>query len=112
MILQLRKAMQSKMDTTIRINRPDPVDDGFGGKMPGTVERWVTIRAKITRKNSGPMTLSPVPSGMDSGGFFILTDHLSEIREGDAFPGYRIGPVDRIVQFGALIGYQAPLIPA
>jgi len=101
------------METTIRLNRPEQVDDGFGGQMAGAVDRWVFVRAKLSRRSAGPMPLGSVPTGLDTDfSMFILTDYQSEIREGDAFPGYRVGPVDKIMRFGKIIGYQAPLTPA
>jgi hypothetical protein len=104
---------------TVTVSRAAMVDDGFGGLVadPHGARSSVIVRCRLSHESRGPVSLAQSPAGLSTNlARFILVDHLTTIIAGDTFEalgrGWKIGAVDPLLNFGAIIGYQAPLVEA
>lgn len=96
-------------------------DDGFGGEIEDPFAEPTTnkIKCRISHERQGPEKLNNSAVGLSTNlSRYILVDNQTIIYENDSFEefeigkAYRIGPVDPLIKFGGIIGYQAPLFEA
>lgn len=121
---QSRDGIKKHIDESpsiITVWRKAMKDDGFGGTVedPFSDPSDDTFKARLSHEQKGPELSNEVPPGLSTNlSRFILVDYETTIYEGDYFKdailnkSYRIGPVDPLVKFGGIIGYQAPLLEA
>jgi len=111
-------ALIKESPTKIIIKRVGLVDDGSGDGtlVPdpyGTPDDYkMTVRISHERRQA--QNLSPAPAGFSTNlSRFIIVDYKTTIYEGDTFEAlgkfWQIGPVDPLMKFGGVTGYQAPL---
>lgn len=100
----------------VTFHRLKMVDNGFGGLIPDPLGEADTFDAtvRIAHESASVPSLSDAPIGKSTNLLrFILTDHRTEIQEGDRFNyielGWEVGVVDPLVHGSQVIGYQAPL---
>jgi len=116
---QARKGIKKHVEenpTEIIIYRKPLVEDGFGGyvESPTADPDDFTITCRISHEQQGPVNNEPVPAGLSTNlTRFIIVDYKTTIYENDTFEAidknWMIGPVDPLIKFGGIIGYQAPL---
>ncbi len=120
MLRQARAGIKAQIDNspdTITVKRPVLVSDGFGGYTPGTATTDVTLRGRLSHERTAVQALELYPSGFDTGfKLFILVDHLTTLSENETITArgmsFRVGPVDGLIKFGGVIGFEAGLTPA
>ena len=118
LLRQARKGIDSQISQSpqvLLVSRKAEVDDGFGGKMPGTSPRYITIRARVSHERRGVQDKSSYPNGLDTNlSLWILAPWNSGLQEDDFFTlrgrVYRVGVVDQLEKFGGVIALQAPLV--
>jgi len=115
------KRLIKESPTKITINRQALVDDGSGdGTLvpdPFGTPEAVSMTVRLSHERRQAPDFEPVQAGFSTNlARFIMTDYKTEIYRGDYFEaidrGWRIGPVDTLIKFGGVVGYQAPLIEA
>lgn len=124
MVAQARRAITFKIKENpsyITISRQAMVDDGFNNLVPdpfGTPEEK-HYKVRVTHERAQPEMAQNSSAGLSTNlQRFIIAGYKDEIKQGDVFAHeatekvYRIGPVDPLEKFGAIIGYQAPLTEA
>lgn len=114
-----RKAFDAKIKenpTTITLKRKAMTNDGFGGQVenPFGAETEAVLTVRIFRKRGVVSDLSGFDGGVTT--TFeraIQSSHNAVFYEGETFSAlgktFVIGPVDPIVAFGGIVGYQADL---
>ncbi len=122
LLQQARKSIAfqiAQSPETITIPRQPMAPDGFGGLMPDGDPEDVELVVRISHERSGVQQTGLVPSGLDTSlSYWILANHLAELREGETLsaPGrgrrFRIGVVDMLKKFDGITAFQAPLYPA
>ena len=123
-VAQARRAITFKIKENpsfITVLRQAMVDDGFGNQVPdpfGTPEEK-HFKVRITHERAQPEMAQNSSAGLSTNlQRFIIAGYKDLIQQGDVFGHeatgkvYRIGPVDPLEKFGAIIGYQAPLTEA
>ena len=123
-VTQARRAITFKIKENpsyITVQRTGLVDDGFGNMVPdpfGTPEEK-HFKVRISHERAQPEMAQNSSAGLSTNlQRFIIAGYKDEIKEGDVFGHdatakvYRIGPVDPLEKFGAIIGFQAPLVEA
>jgi len=123
-VTQARRAIAFKIKENpsfITVLRQAMVDDGFGNQVPdpfGTPEEK-HFKVRITHERAQPEMAQNSSAGLSTNlQRFIIAGYKDLIQQGDVFGHeatgkvYRIGPVDPLEKFGAIIGYQAPLVEA
>lgn len=124
LITQSRRAITLKIKenpSKITVIRQSLVDDGFNNMVPdpfGTPEEKV-FTVRLSHERAQPEMAQSSSAGLSTNlQRFIIAGYKDEIKQGDVFAHeatakvYRIGPVDPLEKFGAIIGYQAPLTEA
>lgn len=113
------KALINESPESIIIQRQPMADDGFGGQVPDPFADPVTVNLKvrISHERSQPASLDSTSAGLSTNlQRFIMTDHKADIQAGDVFEAlgrsWRVGPIDPLMKFGGVTGYQAPLMDA
>lgn len=119
LLKQLRTGIKkhiAESPTVITIFRQPLVDDGFGGTVesPTAAPDEFTMTVRLSHEQKGPEKLESVPAGLSTNlSRFILVDYETVIYENDVFEAINknwcVGPVDPLLKFGGIIGYQAPL---
>ncbi len=122
LLQQARKSIAfqiAQSPESVTIPRQSMVPDGFGGLMPDGNPEDVELIVRISHERSGVQQTGLMPSGLDTSlSYWILANHIAELREGEALtaPGrgrkFRIGVVDMLKKFDGIIAFQAPLYPA
>jgi aconitase B len=122
LVAQARDAIQRTIDenpSTVILMRAPLVDNGFGKMVPDptAVKVPTELRCRLSHESRGPVSLQPASVGLSTNlARFILVNWQTVIEEGDTFEalgrGWKIGAVDPLVSFGAVTGYQAPLVEA
>ncbi len=122
LLQQARKAIAfqiAQSPESITIPRQGMAPDGFGELMPDGDPEDVELVVRISHERSGVQQTGLVPSGLDTSlSYWILANHLAELREGETVsaPGrgrkFRIGVVDTLKKFEGVTAFQAPLYPA
>ena len=123
-VTQARRAIAFKIKENpsfITVLRQAMVDDGFGNQVPdpfGTPEEK-HFKVRITHERAQPEMAQNSSAGLSTNlQRFIIAGYKDVIQQGDVFDHeatgkvYRIGPVDPLEKFGAIIGYQSPLTEA
>lgn len=108
--------------TDITIKRAALVDDGAGNNKliedpyDSTPEE-ITFTVRLSHEQRQAPNYGEVQAGFSTNlSRFIMSRHTDVIYENDTFLDngtmkyFRIGPVDPLIKFGGVIGYQAPLI--
>lgn len=121
-LAQLRRSYKTLIDrnpTTITIERMPMVDDGFGGEIedPFGTPEVAAIKCRLSHERAIVPDNNSAPSGLSTNlQRYITVAHDVDIFEGDVFTAlekdWKIGPVDPLVKFGGVYGYQAPLVEA
>lgn len=100
----------------ITITRQGTTSDGFGGTVidPEDSGSNVTLTVRISHERAQVPKYDPATSGLSTNlQRFILSDYQNEIQENDTFDyidkAWRIGPVDTLIKFEGIYGYQAVL---
>lgn len=114
-----RKAFESKIrenPTDITLSRKAMADDGFGGQVedPFGAVTQIVLTVRIFRKRGIAVDLKGSPNGFSTSLERALqTKHDAIVYEGETFSAlgksFVVGPVDPIVAFGGIVGYQADL---
>lgn len=120
---QARVMLEKNIDESpsdVILMRSSTIDNGFGELVPNPLDTsptTTTIRCRIAHDRALP-ELGQAPSGLSTNlNRMITTDWATLIVEGDTITestlgSYRVGPVDPLMKFGGVIGYQAPLTEA
>ena len=113
------KKLIAESPESIIIQRQPMTDDGFGGQVPDPFgdPTTVNLRVRISHERSQPASLDSTSAGLSTNlQRFIMTDHNADIQKNDVFEAlgrsWRVGPVDPLMKFGGVTGYQAPLTDA
>lgn len=124
LLKQARKSVKELIKESLEriiIYRKPLIDDGSGNGVMvedpyGDPEEF-EIKCRISHERRQPSKLEDSAAGMSTNlQRFILVDWETNIYENDYFESndinkaFKIGPVDPLIKFGGITGYQAPLV--
>lgn len=76
-------------------------------------ERVVKVRFAHPHTQSGPFVPETTAVGVrPATGRYVLAEYDADLIEGDRIDDFRIGPIDLLMAYGAVVGKQAPLTDA
>ena len=120
---QAREAIQSTIDLNpviVLIYRNIMIDNGFGKLVPDPHHvdpEPVSVRGRIINERKAIEKVATSPIGLSTAITpYFLVNHRTTINQHESFEAngkrWRIGPVEKIIQYGGVSGYRSPLIEA